>query len=219
MEKFFEDVLSAFPEETLVAVIQAENEVTRFNVVLSKNAVGKASVRFYDTRYPHTVFGQFTGGHYGAEIFLGYRPHFTGLSLYDSVHDWRINAGQEARIAAWMLTVLGPAKIQEHLADSSLCQVKSVAELLHTLRPWLDQLPAAPAITGAQYSLRQVDLGQGRSLFAVQEQRADGSTQINELAICQSGSCAPPWLLQSLNEKQLKALDVTDDSAPNFSPR
>jgi hypothetical protein len=54
----------------------------------------KPLVEFYDTRYPHTEFGQFVSRYY-VETILGddgYGPKDGGLNLHGGVPEWTVSA-------------------------------------------------------------------------------------------------------------------------------
>lgn len=67
------------------------------------DAVNKAAqVEFYDTRYDHTLFGQFTGGRYYAKTLLAAGRDDRGLALNGTEQDWTISAAEFARVRAWL---------------------------------------------------------------------------------------------------------------------
>jgi hypothetical protein len=57
-------------------------------------------VEFYDTRYPHTEFGQFIS-RYNIETLLAIEPN-GGLNLYGGVPDWKIDAQTMNKITSWL---------------------------------------------------------------------------------------------------------------------
>ena len=54
----------------------------------------KPLVEFYDTRYPHTEFGQFVSRYYVETILNddGYGPKDCGLILHGGVPEWTLSA-------------------------------------------------------------------------------------------------------------------------------
>jgi len=62
----------------------------------------KPLVEFYDTRYDHTLFGQFTGGRYYADELLKVDRIGRGLALNGSNRDWMISATEIAKIRTWV---------------------------------------------------------------------------------------------------------------------
>lgn len=60
-------------------------------------------VEFYDTRYSHTIFGQFTGGRYRASDFLSpSRAERSGLALNGTERDWTISPRTYNTIVRWL---------------------------------------------------------------------------------------------------------------------
>ncbi len=60
-------------------------------------------VEFYDTRYPHTLFGQFTGGrYYASDLLSPSRAERTGLALNGNSQDWTINADAYSAVINWL---------------------------------------------------------------------------------------------------------------------
>ena len=58
-------------------------------------------VEFYDTRYPHTEFGQFVSS-YGAATFLEPHKQGRGLNLEGGVPDWGIDYDTLLEAQAWV---------------------------------------------------------------------------------------------------------------------
>lgn len=56
-------------------------------------------VEFYDTRYPHTEFGQFVSRYYLSTTLEGDN---TGLCLYGGVPEWTVSAEDMAAVRAWL---------------------------------------------------------------------------------------------------------------------
>lgn len=57
-------------------------------------------VEFYDTRYPHTEFGQFVS-RYNMSTLLE-RPSNVGLDLYGGVPDWKIDTEAMKEVTNWL---------------------------------------------------------------------------------------------------------------------
>ncbi len=72
------------------------------------NEEDKPLVEFYDRRYNHTEFGQFTGGRYYASTLLGECKFNdtdigkTGLCLDGGIPEWSIDADTCKIIVAWI---------------------------------------------------------------------------------------------------------------------
>lgn len=65
----------------------------------------RAGVEFYDTRYAHTRFGQFTGGRYFVETILGddrYGSGVGGINLDAGVADWSLSADATDLVRDWL---------------------------------------------------------------------------------------------------------------------
>lgn len=62
---------------------------------------GEPGVEFYDTRYQHTIFGQFTGGRYYVDTLLG---GVGGLCLDGGVSDWSLDSAAMDVVRAWLRT-------------------------------------------------------------------------------------------------------------------
>lgn len=64
----------------------------------------KPIVEFYDTDYPHTPDGQFTGGRYYTETLLedSKRLRRYGLCLNGGVPSWEVGAGEMESVLKWM---------------------------------------------------------------------------------------------------------------------
>lgn len=106
-------------EETIIEEtmsITAANGV-RFNVRILRNGArygadhvltweeDRPGVEFYDTRYPHTEFGQFTGGRYYVDTILGrdgWGPYRGGLDLDGGIPAWRVDAESMTIVRAWL---------------------------------------------------------------------------------------------------------------------
>ena len=58
-------------------------------------------VEFYDTRFNHTIFGQFTGGRYHRETLIKH-PMNGGLALDGNVRAWTISPAEFAKVRAWL---------------------------------------------------------------------------------------------------------------------
>lgn len=68
----------------------------------------KPGVEFYDTRYPHTEFGQFTGARYYVETILERGPEDkSGLVLDGGIPDWRIDGPAMTIVRAWLRNEIG----------------------------------------------------------------------------------------------------------------
>jgi len=65
-----------------------------------KNEERKVLVEFYDTRYPHTIFGQFISRYYASTLLEG---PVTGLNLQGNVPNWSIDAGTMDKINQFIL--------------------------------------------------------------------------------------------------------------------
>jgi hypothetical protein len=70
-------------------------------------------VEFFDARYNHTQYGQFTGGSYFATTLLGLDGYggteigqYKGLCLDGDIPQWYIDAGTCKLIATWLKNVL-----------------------------------------------------------------------------------------------------------------
>lgn len=59
-------------------------------------------VEFYDTRYPHTIFGQFTNGRYYVDSLTTPGRTRYGLHLDGDNRDWTISAQALAQVVAWL---------------------------------------------------------------------------------------------------------------------
>lgn len=106
-------------EETIIEEtmsITAANGV-RFNVRILRNGArygadhvltweeDRPGVEFYDTRYPHTEFGQFTGGRYYVDTILGrdgWGAGIGGLDLDGGIPAWRVDAESMTIVRAWL---------------------------------------------------------------------------------------------------------------------
>ena len=65
----------------------------------------KATVEFYDLRYPHTPDGQFTGGYYYVDTIMGrdgYSNASGGLDLMGNVSDWKVDARWMGIVRDWI---------------------------------------------------------------------------------------------------------------------
>jgi hypothetical protein len=60
-----------------------------------------ALVEFYDTRYPHTEFGQFVSRYYVSTIL---ERDNRGLCLEGSEPEWSVTASDMAIVRAWLLS-------------------------------------------------------------------------------------------------------------------
>jgi hypothetical protein len=61
----------------------------------------RSQVEFYDRRYNHTLYGQFTGGRYGVPTLL-LSDQGRGLALNGDERDWMISAAEFARVRIWL---------------------------------------------------------------------------------------------------------------------
>jgi len=60
-------------------------------------------VEFFDRRFPHTPFGQFTGGRYlVATLLASDRAQGAGLLLDGGVADWRICSRARKLVECWL---------------------------------------------------------------------------------------------------------------------
>ena len=62
----------------------------------------KRQVEFYDTRFNHTIFGQFTGGRYNVDTILQDRDATRGIMLNGGERDWAVGASELNRIKEWL---------------------------------------------------------------------------------------------------------------------
>ena len=62
----------------------------------------QAQVEFYDGRYNHTMFGQFTGGRYNADNLMSFARIGRGLALDGSNRDWTISTTEITKIRTWV---------------------------------------------------------------------------------------------------------------------
>lgn len=58
-------------------------------------------VEFYDTRYPHTIFGQHISAYY-AETLLASDAVNHGLCLHGAVPEWNLSATTFSAIIGWL---------------------------------------------------------------------------------------------------------------------
>lgn len=66
-------------------------------------AVSKqAQVEFYDTRYNHTVFGQFTGGRYNVRTIVEDENDGRWIIPDGDVRDWMVGPAELNRVKAWL---------------------------------------------------------------------------------------------------------------------
>jgi hypothetical protein len=81
---------------TLVATVPGTLPGVSFNVVRNTSE-GKDVVEFYDTRFPHTPFGQFVSSYYLKTI----KGCNGGLDLSGGIPDWKVSAaGMATALAA-----------------------------------------------------------------------------------------------------------------------
>lgn len=75
----------------MLKITNDENGVT-FNVRIVKDKNGNRLVSFYDTRYPHTKYGQFISKYYALTLTGedGFGDCSDGLCLLSYVDDWYI---------------------------------------------------------------------------------------------------------------------------------
>lgn len=59
-------------------------------------------VEFFDRRFPHTPFGQFTGHRYFVATFLRGHPYGAALTMGDAERTWDIDADCRERVALWL---------------------------------------------------------------------------------------------------------------------
>lgn len=99
--------------------ILAENGI-RFRAVLLVDGVsenygklndsGDAEIEFYDTRYPHTSDGQFTGARYYAKTLLNDRGWYPnkprGLNLHGGIEAYTLDEDSFEVVLNWMTTIL-----------------------------------------------------------------------------------------------------------------
>ena len=67
-------------------------------------------VEVYDTRYPHTVYGQFVSRYYAKDLLRGFikeQPH--GITLDGGFDGWIIDAGPWGKICEWVDAKVGAA--------------------------------------------------------------------------------------------------------------
>jgi len=75
--------------EKIFSITDSRSGIT-FNAEVKIEANSeKSTVKFYDTRYPHTPLGQFTGGSYYLSTILEVKG---GLNIHGGVPDWSISA-------------------------------------------------------------------------------------------------------------------------------
>ena len=75
---------------TLLTTVPGTLPGVSFNVILKADEAneGKALVEFYDTRYPHTPFGQFVSCYYPSSI----KGCYNGLDLMGYEPSWKVSA-------------------------------------------------------------------------------------------------------------------------------
>jgi hypothetical protein len=74
-------------KRTLLATVPGTLPGVSFNVVLKADE-GKTFVEFFDTRYPHTPFGQFVSSYYPSSI----QGCYNGLDLMGYEPSWKVSA-------------------------------------------------------------------------------------------------------------------------------
>ena len=64
----------------------------------------KPTIEFYDTDYPHTVHGQFTGGGYYLETLLEDQDELRerGLNLHGGVRKWTLGPRAMTEVLDWV---------------------------------------------------------------------------------------------------------------------
>lgn len=77
----------------------------------------RPGVEFYDTRYPHTEFGQFVGRYY-VETILEQKGH-VGLNLDCGIPDWSIDADAMAIVRRWLAEETAEPKLHAHFSTTS----------------------------------------------------------------------------------------------------
>lgn len=93
-------------------ILEVESKGIKFNVriVREGDTYGLANclthqqkeslVEFYDTRYPHTEYGQFVNRYY-IDTILNIKPN-VGLNLDFGVPAWQINGAAMNEVVAWL---------------------------------------------------------------------------------------------------------------------
>lgn len=93
-------------------ILKVESQGIKFNVRILREGdkyglnhcltheTSKPLVEFYDTRYPHTEFGQFVT-RYNMDTLLN-MPSNVGLDLAGDVSDWKINASAMNEVVSWL---------------------------------------------------------------------------------------------------------------------
>ncbi len=59
-------------------------------------------VEFFDRRFPHTPFGQFTGHRYFVDTLLRSHPYGAALTQGDAERAWHIDAACRERVELWL---------------------------------------------------------------------------------------------------------------------
>lgn len=85
--------------------------------IMSWEHENRPGVEFYDTRYPHTEFGQFVGRYY-VETILEQKGH-VGLNLDCGIPDWSIDADAMAIVRKWLREQTAGPKLHAHVESRS----------------------------------------------------------------------------------------------------
>lgn len=78
----------------------------------------RPGVEFYDTRYPHTEFGQFVG-RYFVETLLEGNTANTGLNLDMGIPDWSIDKAGMDIVRKWLREQTAGPKLHAHVESRS----------------------------------------------------------------------------------------------------
>lgn len=214
------------------SMIQVDNaKGVLFNVVLYEGPTSRygasPAVEFYDTRFPHTPFGQFVGS-YSAGTLLGYHDVVNGIWLDSNTPAWSIGPEQEAKVLLWLTEEFGD-NVASILESSSLNTVHDLEALKRKLAPWKERASAfvGPVDrTGCTYELRSIWQQEqspcgpsartlaGRTLHELVQISAQGQEAVVEFAFVKGDGGCPKWLTDSCRQRMEESME-----AICFSPR